>query len=138
MGESPIGPFCAAIDSLDADAVMALIAPGGELVLVDGSRAQGTDAVRQLLSDFFKLLRSTTHHVSAEWHDGDVWIAEIAATYERADGMRTGELARAMVLHEQADGIAAVRVYGMQPPLLADPPGQEEGLRLGGRWIPPL
>ena len=139
MADSPFDRLLAAVDTLDVDAVLALMTPNARLLMVDGRRAQGTAAIRELLSDFVAPLRSTTHRVTADWHEDNVWIAEVDATYERTDGLQTGTLARVIVLRERTDGIADMRAFGAQTPLLTDPRGDEQGgLRLGGRWIPPL
>jgi ketosteroid isomerase-like protein len=138
MTDSPMKQLLAAVDSLDVDAVIALLTREAKFLTIDGQRAQGTAAVRELLSDFVAPLRATTHEVTAEWHEDDVWIAELDATYERTDGEQTGVLARVIVLRERPDGIADLRAYGAQAPLLTDPHGEQGGMRLGGRWIPPL
>jgi ketosteroid isomerase-like protein len=138
MTDSPLDRLLAALDSLDVDAVMALLTRDAKFLTIDGGRAQGTAAVREMLTDFVAPLRATTHKVTAEWHADDVWIAEVDATYERTDGEQTGELARVIVLRERPNGIADLRAYGAQAPLLTDPHGEEAGMRLGGRWIPPL
>ena len=138
MGESPIDRVLAAMDALDADAVVALFAPDGRVLTVDGRRAEGSRALRALMADGLATLRSATHRVTAAWHEDNVWIAEVDATYELADGMRTGVLPRAVVLREGAHGIADLHMYGAHEHPLADHRAGEESMRIGGRWIPPL
>jgi hypothetical protein len=49
--ESPIEEFLDAVDRLELDAIMALMAPDVRVLVVCGRRAEGTDAVRQLFAD---------------------------------------------------------------------------------------
>ncbi len=120
MSESPIDQLLSAIDKLDMDAVMALLAPDVRLLSADGRRAEGAAAARELLTDFLAMLRSCTHRITAEWHPDDVWIAEVEATYELKDRTRIGALARAFVLRAQPDGFADLRVYGAHERPLSD------------------
>lgn len=138
MDESPIDQLLGAIDKLDVEAVMALSAPDIRILSADGRRAEGTEAVRELLTDFLATLRSTTHRITAHWHQDNVWIAEVEATYELKDWVRTGALPRAFVLRDGPDGFVDLRVYGAHERPLADHRTGEEGMRIGGRWIPPL
>ncbi len=64
---------------------MALMAPDVRMLVADGRRAEGTEAVRHLLGEFLGQLRSTTHQITAQWHEDDVWIAEVDASYELSD-----------------------------------------------------
>ena len=136
MSESPIDQLLSAIDKLDMDAVMALLAPDVRMLSADGRRAEGAAAVRELLADFFAMLRSCTHRITAEWHPDDVLIAEVEATYELKDSTRIGALARAFVLRAQPDGLADLRVYGAHERPIGE--RSEREMRLGGRWIPLL
>lgn len=140
VDESPIADLLVAVDRLDAEAVTALFARDGCLLTVDGRRADGIEAVREVFTDFLADLRSTSHRITAQWHwqDGDVWIAEVDATYELQDWLRTSPLPRAFVLRHGPDGIADLRVYGAHEHLLSDHRTGEEGMRIGARWIPPL
>ncbi|HEY6398999.1 MAG TPA: nuclear transport factor 2 family protein [Solirubrobacteraceae bacterium] len=76
MSNSPIEQFLVAIDRLDLEATMALMAPDARVLVADGRRAEGTEAVRELIGDFLGQLRSTTHRITAQWHEDDVWIVE--------------------------------------------------------------
>jgi hypothetical protein len=137
--ESPIEQLFAAIDSLDVEAVMALLAPEARLLVADGRRAEGTDEVRELVTSVLAELRSTTHEVTAQWHVEDAWIAEVDASYELRDFLRLGALPRALVLREGPDGIADLRFYGAhEHPVSEHPTGEEWGSLVRGRWIPPL
>lgn len=138
MSESPIEQLLAAVDALDADAVMALVAPGTQLLAVDGRRAEGADDVRQLVTDFLSTLRWTEHRITAQWHEDDVWIAELEASYELQDRLRLNALPRALVLRDGPQGIAEVHFYGAHEQALTDHRTGEEGLWVGQRWIPPL
>jgi hypothetical protein len=136
--ESPIDQLLGAVDRLDVEAAMALMAPGCHLLTADGHRAEGTDAVRELLTDFVATLRSAKHRVTAEWHQDDVWIAEVDVSYELKDWLKTGALPRAYVVRDGPDGFLELHVYGANERPLADHRSGEEGMRLGGRWLPPL
>jgi SnoaL-like protein len=138
MDESPIADLLVAVDKLDVEAATALFARDGCVRTADGRRADGIEAVRELLTDFLAGLRSTSHRTTAQWHEGDVWIAEVEATYELMDWLQTSPLPRAFVLRQGPDGIADLRVYGAHERPLADHPTGEDGTWLRGRWIPPL
>jgi SnoaL-like domain len=127
-----------AMDRLDVEALVSMYAAGGRLMTADGRHAQGTEAVRALLSEFFGALRSTTHKITAQWHQDNVWIAEIDASYEMRDWLQMNGLPRVFVLREGADGIDDLRVYGAHEHALTDHRTGEEGMWVGSRWIPPL
>ena len=138
MNESPIADLLAAVDELDVEAAMALFGPDARLMTADGQRASGIDDVRRLLTDFLGDLRATSHRISAEWHVGDTWIAEVDATYELDDWLQTSPLPRAFVLRKGPDGIAELHVYGAHEHRLADHPAGGLGTWVRGRWIPPV
>ncbi len=137
MSASPIDRLLGAIDELDAEAAIALMAPDCQLLAVDGRRAKGTTAVRELLSDFLAPLLQATHRISAQWHQDDVWIAEVDATYELKDRLRIS-LPRAFVLRDGPDGVVGLHAYGAHERPLTDHRTGEEEMRIGGQWIPPL
>jgi hypothetical protein len=137
LTKSPLDQLLRAIDLLDVEAAIALMAPNCQMLAVDGRRAEGTAAVRKLLSDFLATILQTTHRISAQWHQDDVWIAEVEATYELKDGLRVSR-PRAFVLRDGPDGLVELHVYGAHQHPLADHRTDEEGMRIGGRWIPPL
>ena len=139
MSDSPIQQLLDAIDSREVDAVMELVSPEASVLTADGRRAHGAQSVRKLLGDFLAGLRSTGHQIIAEWHVGeDLWIAEVQASYELRDWLQLTAVPRAFFLRWSADGIAELRVYGAHEHPLDDHPTGEEGLWVGGRWIPPL
>jgi len=105
---------------------------------VDGRRSAGTSGMRELLTDFVTALRSSTHRVTAEWHEDDVWIAEVDATYELRDLTRLGVLPRAFIVRAGTEGLSDVRVYGAHERPLGELSSREHEMRLGGQWIPPL
>src|SRR5271169_5598221 len=112
MEGSPLDELLRAVDALDADAMMAVMAPDCRVMTADGRRAAGTEAVRALLGGFLATLYSTTHRVTAEWHVDDVWIAELQASYEfKEDRLRLGELPRAFVARGGPNGLSDLRVY---------------------------
>ena len=135
MSRSPVDELLSAIDRLDVDRAMALFAPEARLLAVDGRRAQGTDAVRELLGELVASLRATTHRVTTQWHVDDVWIAEVDASYEFQDFLQLNDLPRAFVLRTAGDGIGDLRVYGAHERPLAD---ADEGTWAGSLWVPPL
>jgi hypothetical protein len=138
LSESPIEQLLVAIDKLDVDRAMAPLARDVRFLAVDGQRAQGTDAVRELFAGFVASLRSATHEVTAQWHQDGVWIAEVKATYELTDGVRIGPLPRAFVMREGAQGCTELTVYGAHERPLADYNTGERVMRLNGNWMPPL
>lgn len=139
IGESPLDKFLRALDQLDAEAAMALMTPGCRLLTVDGRRAEGTEAVRALLTSYLATLHSSSHRVTAEWHQGDAWIAEVEASYELVDRLQLNDLPRAFVARGGPDGLSDVRVYGAhEDPLEHDGETGDRGMRIGGRWMPSL
>ena len=127
-----------AFDKRDVDASMALIAPDCRLMVVDGRRVEGAEAVRELFTEFLGTLRSTTHRITAEWHLDDVWIAEAEAKYELTGMVRLGARPRAFVAHEGPVGLVELHAYGAHERPLSAHEGGDGELRLGGQWIPPL
>jgi hypothetical protein len=91
-----------------------------------------------VLASFLATLRTTTHRITAEWHEDNVWIAEVEASYELQDWLQINELPRAFVLRDGPDGFADLRVYGAHERPLTDHRTGEEGMWVGGRWVPPL
>jgi hypothetical protein len=138
VSESPIEQVLDAIDRLDLEDTMALMAPDARVLVVDGRRAEGTEAVRQLFSDFLGQLRSTTHRITAQWHQEDVWIAETDTNYELRDWLQLNALPRAFIVRAGPDGVSELRAYGGHERQLSDHPTGEEGMWVGGRWVPPL
>jgi hypothetical protein len=138
MSESPIDRLLDAVDRLDVDGAMALVAPDVDFLTADGRRAHGAEAVRSLLTTFLAQLRATSHRVTAHWHQDNAWIAEVEATYELRDGVLTAQLPRVFILRDGPEGLTDVHVYGAHEHRLDDDSGAPEGLRIGGRWIPGL
>jgi SnoaL-like domain len=138
VSDSPIEQLLAAIDGLDVDATMALMAPDVRLLAVDGRRGEGTEAVRKLLTDFISTLRTTSHRITAQWHEDEAWIAEVEANYELRDYLQLNGLPRAFVLRVGPEGITDFRAYGAHEQPLTDHRTGEEGMWVGGRWVPPL
>lgn len=138
MDDSPIAQLLGAVDEFDVEAAVAMFAPDAQLMSVDGRRSVGGDAVRELLTGLVKVLRSSSHRITAQWHQQDVWIAEVEATYELKEDMLRITRPRAFVLQDGPDGIIELHAYGAHEPLLGDHHTEEGDMRLGGRWIPPL
>ncbi|MBV9309706.1 MAG: nuclear transport factor 2 family protein [Solirubrobacterales bacterium] len=138
MSNSPIEQLLEAIDRLDVDGVSALLAPDARCLSADGRRAEGREAVRELIGDLLTRLRSATHRITSQWRVDDVWIAEVDATYELQDWLQLNDLPRVFVLRMGAEGIADLRVYGAHEHPLTEHRTGEEGMWVGSRWIPPL
>jgi hypothetical protein len=136
--ESPITKWLEAIDRLDMNAASAMFSSDAHLLTADGRRAEGIGSVRALMADYLAGLRSTTHRITAQWHQDGVWIAEVEADYELRDWLRLSGLPRAVFLRRGQSGIDDVRVYGAHERSLADHRSGEEGMWIGERWIPPL
>lgn len=138
VDESPIAELLAAVDRLDLEATTAQFAPDARLMTADGRRAAGIEQVRTLLTDFLAPIRSTSHQITAEWHEAETWIAEVDGSYELDDWMQTSPLPRAFVLRQGPDGISDLRVYGAHEHRLTDHPEGGLGTWVRGRWVPPL
>ena len=138
MSDSPVEQLIEALEKLDLEALMALVAPNVQLLTVDGRRGQGEDEVRALFADFVATLRSTRHTVLDQWHMDDVWIAELEGTYELQDWLQLGPLPRAFFLREGPEGITQLHAYGAHERPLTEHRTGEEGMWIGERWIPPL
>lgn len=138
MKDSPIEQLLRAVDELDVDAALALMAPDVRFLAVDGRRGEGREAVRKLVTDFISTLRSTSHQITAQWHQDSVWIAEVEGAYELQDYLQLKALPRAFVLRVGPDGITDLRAYGAHERPLTDHRTGEEGMWVGGRWVPPL
>ena len=138
MSGSPIVELLTALDRLDVSAAIALCAPDCRFAMADGCHAQGRDAVQQLMTSFLATLRSVTHEVTSEWHQGDDWIAEMVASYELQDWTRIEGRLRVFIVRVGPDGIREVRVYGANERPLGDRSTEYVPVRLGGRLILPL
>jgi len=139
VSDSPIEQLLTAVDRLDVDAIMSLLAPDARLLSTDGRRAEGTEAVRELLSGFVSVVRSTTHRITEHWHVDDVWIAEVDASYELQDWLQMNALPRVIILREGPAGIAELRFYGAHELQLSEhSTGEQWGTWIRGRWVPPL
>lgn len=135
---SPIAQLLEAFDARDVDGVMAVVAPDARLLVADGRRVEGSDAVRGVITRFVAELRSTAHRIIAEWHQDDVWIAEVEADYELRDWLQITALPRAFIAYEGSDGIRDLHVYGAHEHPITEHRSGEEGMQIGNRWIPPL
>ena len=138
MNDSPIEHLLKAIDELNVDGAMALMAPDVRFLAVDGRRGEGKEALRELITYFISTLRSTSHRITAQWHQDDVWIAEGEGTYELRDYLQLNALPRAFVVRVGPGGIADFRAYGAHEHPLTEHRTGEEGMWVGGRWVPPL
>jgi len=138
VSDSPIDRLLAAIDSRDVNAVMALAAPDIRLLVVDGRRGEGLDSVRAIVTAFLGSLRSTSHRITSSWHLDDVWIAEVEADYELPDYLELRALPRVFVVRARNGEITDLRVYGAHERPVTEHRTGEEGMWIGGHWVPPL
>jgi hypothetical protein len=134
---SPIEQLLAAIDGRDLDRAAALFAPDICMLLADGRRAVGPAEARGELSSFIRHVRATSHRITAEWHEDDTWIAETESCYELPDSVRL-QLPGAVVVKANPEGICEIHAYGVYEQALTEHQGAQDGLRVGGRWFPPL
>lgn len=137
MSASPLEEFLAAVDTLDPDAVHALLAPECRFRLADGRSAEGPEPVRDLLKVFLGTLRGTVHTITEQWHVDDVWIAEVRARYDLRDHLQL-TLPRAFIVRHRPEGITELRAYGAHERPLTEHRTGDEGMWVGERWIPPL
>jgi hypothetical protein len=135
---SPLGALIAALARRDLDAAMALCSSDCRLATADGRRAEGRAGVGSLLASFFSDVRAATYEVTAEWHQDNVWFAEVLANYEMQDWLRLEGLPRAFVVRTDDAGICDIRVYGAHERRLADHRSGAETYRLGGQLLLPL
>jgi hypothetical protein len=135
---SPLTRWLEAMEALDADGAMSTFAPDVSLLMADGSRVHGHDEASRLISGFLGQLRSLSYEVSAQWHVQDTWIAEAQATYELTDHFRTAAVPRAVFARVSEAGIVELRLYGAHERPLAEHRTGEEGMWVGGHWVPPL
>jgi hypothetical protein len=138
VSDSPIRRLVEAMDGLDVDTLLTLFAPAGRLMTADGRHAEGPDALRALLTEFFGALRSTSHRITEEWNQNDVWIAEIDASYELRDWLQLNNLPRVFIARTGPEGVEDLRVYGAHEHPISEHRTGEEGMWVGSRWIPPL
>jgi hypothetical protein len=138
VSDSPIEPLLDAFKQLDGDAVAALIAPDARVLTADGRRAEGAEAVSGLITSFLAALRSVTYRINAQWHQENVWIAEVEADYELSDWLQLKSVPRAFILYHGPNGISELHVYGAHERPLTEHRTGDEGLWIGERWIPPL
>jgi hypothetical protein len=135
---SPVEQLLEAVDRCDVERVMALVGPEPWFMTADGRRSAGTEAVRELITEFLATLRTTSHRITAQWHLDDVWIAEVEADYTLQDWLELNALPRVFIVRMSTGGIADVRVYGAHEHPLSDHRTGEEGMWVGMRWVPPL
>lgn len=136
--ESRMESFLELVDGLDLAAITAAFAPTGRVLTADGRRAEGTAEIEKVLGEFVSGLRSSSHRITAQWKQDDIWIAEVEADYELRDWMEIKALPRAMFLREGADGITELHVYGAHEHPISEHRTGAEGMWIGERLIPPL
>ena len=138
MEASPLTRWLEAMEALDADAATSVLAPDVSLLMADGSRVHDHAGAVHLIQGFIGQLHSVSYEVLAQWHVDDTWIVEALATYELTDHYRTAALPRAVFARVGPDGISELRLYGAHEHALSDHRSGEEGMWVGGRWVPPL
>ena len=117
---------------------MALLGPAPRFLTADGRRGAGTEAVHEMLTTFLASLRSTAHHITAQWNLDEAWVAEVEADYELQDWLELHAIPRVFIVRVGPGGIADVRVYGAHEHPLTDHRTGDEGMWVGTRWVPPL
>ena len=137
MTQSPIEQVLAALDRLDVDRA-AHSCPDIRMVLADGRRATGSAAGARAVELVHRASPVNSHHITAQWHQDDTWIAEVQSSYELRDHLRLGSIPRAFVVQASDAGITDLRVYGAHEQGLADQGSDRGGIWVGGRWLPPL
>jgi hypothetical protein len=135
---SPLSRWLEAIDRLDADAAVSELAPDVHMLTADGREADGAREAGGLTAAFLSRLHSVSHQITAQWHMDDVWIAEVEATYELTDHYQTSRLPRVVIVRTGPEGVTELRVYGAHERPLSEHRTGEEGMWVGGRWVPPL
>lgn len=139
VSDSPIRAALRAFDALDLDAAVSMFAPGATLMTAFGEEVVGGDAVREQLRTFLGELRSTRHEVTSEWNpEPEVWVAEVAATYELTDFSRRGPYRRAVVLRQGDHGIEQLRIYGAHELPLPQTGLHYDEVRGPHGWLPTL
>ena len=136
--DSPLVALVTALGRRDVDAAVALCSPDCRLATADGRRAEGRAGVHDLLAGFLSDLRSATYELTAQWHQDEVWFAEVLASYELRDWLRLEQLPRAFVVRTDDAGICDVRVYGAHERPLTDRRSGDETYRVGGHTLLPL
>ena len=138
MSGSPIEELLSAIDVLDLDRTLALLAPECTFLMADGHAGAGHEALGEALGELFAHLHRVEHRISAQWHVDEVWIAELEADYELTDRSRLLALPRALILRKEEQGISDLRVYGAHEREIYERDLAPGGLVIGGRYMPPL
>ena len=139
MPETPLQAVLHALETLDADAAVALFAPDGSLETVFGQRADGRDQVRTLLGAFFAGLRATHYELTSEWHPEEgLWVGELTANYELADRSRRGPYRRAVVVRCASAGIQEMSLYGAHELPLSESGHAYAEVRGADGWMPTL
>ena len=136
--DSPLVALVTALGRRDVDAAVALCSPDCRLATADGRRAEGRAGVHDLLAGFLSDLRSATYQLTAQWHQDEVWFAEVLASYELRDWLRLEQLPRAFVVRTDDAGICDVRIYGAHERRLTDRRSDDEPYRVGGHILLPL
>jgi hypothetical protein len=141
--DSPLELFLQAFDRLDADACAALFANQGRLRYVDGRVDEGPEAVRDRLREYFADLSSTTHTLREHWHQDRVWVGELEASYVLADDSILGPVSKVFIVRMAHNGIEELRVYAAVEPAFHETRirherERDQGMMVGGRWVPPL
>ena len=105
------GTIFHAIETMDVDAVAALVAPDARFVFANQEPLVGADAIRAGNVAFFATFQRIRHHMVREWTVGAVTIAETDVTYTRLDGKDVTVPAVTIWDVDAADLITDYRVY---------------------------
>ncbi len=76
----------AAVDALDNDAMLELLAPDPVQVFGNQEPLMGRDAINAANKAFATMVAGVRHDITREWYQGNDAIVEANVTYQRLDG----------------------------------------------------
>jgi ketosteroid isomerase-like protein len=86
MSEDRTRRLFAAVDTKDATAFGAFLAPDARLVFGNAEPLVGRDAVVDGIGAFFSTIDGLAHRIVNQWYAGGDTVAETEVTYQRLDG----------------------------------------------------
>jgi ketosteroid isomerase-like protein len=107
-----------AIDSKNVDGLLSFLAPEATQTFGNQEPLRGHDEIRAGNLAFFGMIDRISHEVVDLWEWDGVIVAQLKATYGRADG-RSVTLPAVTVLKESVGLIAEYQVYVDHAPVLA-------------------
>jgi len=100
----------AIVDARDTAGFMNLLAPDAQFRFGNAPVIIGADAIRSVVSGFFKAIASSRHQLLKTWNGPATAVCEGVVTYTRHDGS-TLSVPFANVFELTGDKIAAYRIY---------------------------